>query len=203
MKPYYEHAGITIYHGDCSAVGAWLAADVLVTAPPYGMNFVSSWTTRRPIAGDGDAGARDSALAAWGDRPALVFGNWRIRRPPNPRQLITWHQACVGPGMGDLSLPWGSATEEIYVSGSGWHGERRANFVATHVQRGGTVGIAALLGHPTPKPTALMAWRMQCAPPGSIPDPFMGVVGTLLAASSLGRTAICIPPAYIFDRRFL
>ncbi len=41
MKPYYEHAGITIYHGDCRD---WLAGipscfsgfDMCLTSPPYG-----------------------------------------------------------------------------------------------------------------------------------------------------------------------
>ena len=36
MKPYYDHAGITIYHGDCREVCPTLdAVDVVVTSPPY------------------------------------------------------------------------------------------------------------------------------------------------------------------------
>lgn len=36
MKPYYEHAGITIYHGDCRDVLPALApVDLVVTSPPY------------------------------------------------------------------------------------------------------------------------------------------------------------------------
>jgi len=36
MKPYYEHAGITIYHGDCREVLAYLAAfDVVITDPVW------------------------------------------------------------------------------------------------------------------------------------------------------------------------
>ena len=193
MRPYYEHAGITIYHGSClELVPEWSCADVLVTDPPYGVSFVSSKTTRRPIHGDQDTLARDSVLEAWGDRPAIVFGSWRAPRPPKTRQLITWHKATVGPGMGDLSLPWGCATEEIYVLGNGWRGSRRANFIATHEQRGGTVGAAALLGHPTPKPVALMRWLMECAPDGTFSDPFMGVGATLIAAKEMGRKAIGI-----------
>lgn len=34
MKPYYEHAGITIYHADCREVMP-LEADLLLTDPPY------------------------------------------------------------------------------------------------------------------------------------------------------------------------
>ncbi len=37
MKPYYEHAGISIYLGDCREVLPYLeAVDVTVTSPPYG-----------------------------------------------------------------------------------------------------------------------------------------------------------------------
>lgn len=36
MKPYYQHAGITIYHGDCREILPPLdAADLVVTSPPY------------------------------------------------------------------------------------------------------------------------------------------------------------------------
>ena len=40
MRPYYEHAGITIYHGDCREVLPGLARvnDLLLTDPPYGIN---------------------------------------------------------------------------------------------------------------------------------------------------------------------
>ncbi len=37
MKPYYEHAGITIYHGDCRVLLPVIpTADVVIADPPYG-----------------------------------------------------------------------------------------------------------------------------------------------------------------------
>lgn len=47
MKQYYEHAGITIYHGDCRDVMSWTLRphlepkwiDALITDPPYGVNL--------------------------------------------------------------------------------------------------------------------------------------------------------------------
>lgn len=36
MTPYYEHAGITIYHADCREALPGLSADLIVTSPPYG-----------------------------------------------------------------------------------------------------------------------------------------------------------------------
>lgn len=35
MKPYYEHAGITIYHGDCREILPQLACPVIIADPPY------------------------------------------------------------------------------------------------------------------------------------------------------------------------
>lgn len=190
MNTYYSDDLVTLYHGDCLEITAWTKADVLVTDPPYGMAYVSAWTTRRPVAGDKDTIARDSVLEAWGDRPALVFGTWRVSRPALTKQVITWHKKSIGPGMGDLSLPWGNATEEIYVLGKGWQGKRRHNVIATSDQRGNPYGASAQVGHPTPKPVGLIEQLIECAPEGVIADPFAGGGSTLLAARNLGRKVI-------------
>ena len=51
MKPYYEHNGITIYHGDCREIlPELLPVDLIVTDPPYGKAYVTNWSTRRQTA---------------------------------------------------------------------------------------------------------------------------------------------------------
>lgn len=186
--PYYQDDLVTLYHGDCLEVTEWLAADVLVTDPPYGVSFQSSWTTgikrHAKIAGDESLEARDKALALWGGKPALVFGTWRASRPANVRQRLLWVKGD-DPGLGDLAMPWGYGDEEVYVIGHGWKGARRTN-----VYRMPKVAHANNPGHPTPKPTPLMEALIEYAPEGVIADPFAGSGATLLAARNLGRSVI-------------
>lgn len=190
MEPYYQDDWVTLYHGDCLELAdMWTGADVLVTDPPYGVSFRSAWRSETgrfaPIVGDDTIDARDRALQAWGERPALVFGTWRAERPSAVRQRLIWAKGD-DPGLGDLNMPWGYGDEEIYVLGSGWVGGRRTN-----VYRFPKVAAANNPGHPTPKPIPLMeallehvevAWR--------IADPFAGSGATLLAARNLGRQAV-------------
>ena len=44
MKPYYEHGGITIYHGDCREVLPTLGpVDHVITDPPYGIGYSTGY----------------------------------------------------------------------------------------------------------------------------------------------------------------
>lgn len=194
MNPYYTDASVTLYHGDCREITEWLAADVLVTDPPYGMAFVSSRTTRRrPVANDHDAAVRDAALHLWGTtRPAAVFGTWRVPRPTNTRQVLVWDKTDgVGPGMGDLNSAFGTSHEEVYLLGK-WpkQAERRGSVLRTSMAMGNPNGLVARTGHPTPKPLGLMEALIAACVPGVIADPFAGSGSTLLAARAQGRKAI-------------
>lgn len=40
MTPYYEHAGITIYHGDCREITLPMKVRSIVTDPPYARTFI-------------------------------------------------------------------------------------------------------------------------------------------------------------------
>ena len=186
--PYYQDDLVTLYHGDCLEITEWLAADVLVTDPPYGVAFQSAWMTgtqrHNKIAGDDSTDVRNAALDAWGERPALVFGTWRADRPEGVRQRLIWAKGD-DPGLGDLSMPWGYGDEEIYVFGHGWRGPRRTN-----VYRTPKVAASNNPGHPTPKPIPLMEALIEHAPPGVIADPFAGSGATLIAARNLGRRVI-------------
>lgn len=183
MRPYYDADGITIYHGDCRDVLP-VAADVLVTDPPYGVAFDCGWANKFQgvsIANDADVTARDAVLAGWGNRPALVFGSWKVARPTTTKAVLIWDKGTVG--MGDLALPWFPCTEEIYVLGDGWSGPR-TSAVMRYVGRN--------TWHPTEKPEQLMLSLVAKCPAGRVLDPFMGSGTTLVAAKRLGRKAIGI-----------
>jgi DNA modification methylase len=191
--PYYQDDLVTLYHGDCREVTAWLAADVLVTDPPYGIGYKSTMNRDRrnsnpghAIAADCDTEVRDAALSAWGDKPALVFGKWTASRPAATRARLIWDKTPCG-FMGDWSLPWGSAEEEIYVLGKGFVGKREANIIRCPMLNSGDRNRP---NHPTPKPVSLMETLIAKCPPGLVADPFSGSGPTLVAAKASGRSAI-------------
>lgn len=187
--PYYQDEHVTLYHGDCREITEWLTADVLVTDPPYGIAYQSGFQREvlaASIVGDRDTTARDDALGTWGDRPAIVFGTWRIPRPAGVRALLVWDTKGAL-GMGDLSIPWKPAHQEVYILGHGFTG-RRTSDVLTYAPvqstaRGGRE-------HPHQKPEALLRDLITKCPAGVIADPFAGSGSTLIAARALGRRAI-------------
>lgn len=187
--PYYQDNLVALYHGDCREIAAWLDADVLVTDPPYGIDYRSGARREKlaaSIAGDKDTAARDGVLEAWGDRPALVFGTWRIPRPPATRALLVWDTKGAL-GMGDLSIPWKPAHQEVYVLGRGFTGTRSSDVLTyAPVQSMSRNGRE----HPHQKPEPLMRDLIAKCPPGVIADPFAGAGSTLVAARNLGRRAI-------------
>jgi DNA modification methylase len=185
MSLYYQDEHVTLYHGDCLMEHReWLDADVLVTDPPYGMDYKSRYSGDA-VAGDLDTSSRDKVLAAWGKRPAMVFGSWRNDKPKCDQVLI-WdkgEEAALG------HPTFFSAYEEIYVIGTGWNGPRRSNVIrAKGMSRGGQERKA--YGHPTPKPVGLMETLIPHCPTGVTADPFAGSGATLLAARNLGRKSI-------------
>ncbi|WP_202616213.1 site-specific DNA-methyltransferase [Actinomyces sp. 432] len=183
ITPYYSDDLVTLYHGDCREITDWLTGDVLVTDPPYGMRYRNGQVKLRddaPIVGDESTDMRDAALALWGaEKPGLAFGRWSVQPPDGEVMRLIWHKAAAGPGMGDLTMPWGTNYEQVHVIGRGWDitatgRHRRGAVYTTREARGGAGGEAAKLGHPTPKPVGLMEQLIGLCPPGTIADPFAG-----------------------------
>lgn len=200
-KPYYQDANVTLYHGDALDIAEWLPADVLVTDPPYGMSWSPRGTydarTGRTdksrldvFRGDSDIAARTAALELWGERPRIVFGTWRLPRPEPVDHRLIWHKQ--GQLAGPLCAAFMLQDEEIYITGKGFKptSPPMRSVITTYELRGGSKGIVARTGHPTPKPIPLMEMLIQRCPDGVIADPFAGSGSTLLAARYQGRQAI-------------
>lgn len=196
--PYYQADGITLYHGDCRKIPAWLAADVLVTDPPYGMGYIAHATNRLQITGElpmsrrsdrviGEehVALRDEALSMWGQRPALVFGSWRAPRPLGTQMRLVWDKELFGSGGVGV---WKHSDEEIYLLS--WPNPRGLAPVGGSVLRFRSLRGESRPDHPTPKPVKLMAYLLDHAPPGVVAEPFAGSGATLLAARATGRQAI-------------
>ena len=192
MKPYYEHGGITIYHGDCREVLPTLAdqsVDLVLTDPPYGLDIMHAggrspangwrwrdyndeceWDLKRPPKEVFDHMLRVSKIAIiWG-------GNYFSDYLPPSQQWLVWDK-----GQRDFSLADGEMA---------WSSQNKAMRIFTFPR-------AAMLQenglHPTQKPIALMQWCInQAGDPKTILDPFMGSGTTLTAAKGMGRRAIGI-----------
>jgi len=205
VQPFFEEDGITILQGDARELIYQVDAQVVISDPPYGVNFLSSqgseWRNT-PIVGD-----RDDSLARWIVSycrtkllPAAVFWGVRIARPEGWKGCLVWSKGEHA-GLGDLSFPWKPCHEEIYIFGEGWHRPpgRRGGSVLEYPAECGTYAMrkGGRL-HPVEKPLGLMVELIEHAPPGVIVDPFCGSGTTLEAAKRLGRTAIGIE----IDERF-
>jgi site-specific DNA-methyltransferase (adenine-specific) len=196
--PYAHVDGVMLYHGDCLEVPEWLAADVLVTDPPYGMGWEQTDTRKAlgwasdaqaGIANDGDTAARDAALAVWAPRPAVVFGSLMLAPPLGTKQVLVWHKGPNAGFMGNVA-GFRRTVEAVYLIGA--HrtvlGGSRDGLLRSGASMGGN--YTRKHGHPHAKPLDVLSNLIDACPPGVVADPFAGSGSTLLAARNLGRAAI-------------
>lgn len=201
MSLYYQDPFITLYHGDALKEHLeWLAADVLVTDPPYGSETKNGYGRRdssvrramledgydgRTIANDSTTDVRDAALEAWGTRPVIAFGTPRLPDPPGDwEHRLVWDKREPGLNGG----PWRYTHESIFVRGEGWKRTSASSFSILSYPSGN--GSPEKRDHVHAKPVALMMRLIEAAPDGIIADPFSGSGSTLVAAKNLNRSAI-------------
>jgi len=189
VEPYYADESVTLYHGDCREVDAWLAADVLVTDPPYGIawsigtNKAAKSKAHAGIQNDQDTSCRDTVLEMWGDRPGIVFGAWAAPFPNN-RQVLVWRKPVDAGVVGSVT-GYRRDTELIFLTGK-WP-QRTSSRSSVLETNGGKAQY--LNSHPLAKPPYLMQRLMEWTE-GVIAEPFAGSGSTLVAAKQLGRKAI-------------
>jgi len=193
VKPYYEHAGITIYHGDCREILPQLPkVDGVLTDPPYGHGWAGiassapgcrGWTNRRAEKIVGADIPFDPQFLIKLDVPCILWGanHYADKLPPSAGWLV-WdkREGTATNNLSDCEMAWRNVGGSARLFRHMWNGLCRASEVGDHL-------------HPTQKPIELMQWCLGFLPNSRlILDPFAGSGTTLIAAKNLNRRAIGI-----------
>jgi DNA modification methylase len=197
MKPYYEHAGITIYHGDCREIVPQLGRfDLLLTDPPYGIGAASVCFYGLKQRKNSAAPPRDYGDSSWDSVPVsdellsmvrqqcgkqIIWGGNYFNLPPCKGPLV-WDKQNGLTDFADGEIAWNNLGCAVRMFRLLWAG----------MLKGGEArGIPRV--HPTQKPVELMSWCIRLAGDvQTILDPFMGSGTTLRAAKNLNRKAVGI-----------
>lgn len=164
------------------------AVDLVLTDPPYGMNFVSNMRKVKyaPIVGD-DALPVDLITAAMlkARRGTYCFCRWNnLCMMPEPKSVLAWIKN--GGSMGDLEHEHGRAWEMICFYPAPHHQFIKRITDVIYADRTGNIC------HPTQKPVAAIAQLIAANVGDLILDPFLGSGTTAVAAKQLGRRFIGI-----------
>lgn len=212
MKPYYEHAGITIYHADCMDIMPSLRdIKLLCTDPAY--RLISGGRTSGGMEGgifDKDVYDNNGELF-----PTVEYHEWVplaaatlatdadvfvMANDKNLRALLNSYEAN-GIGLHNI-FSWAKANKTANKWGMkhvefiayGWQGLARNLNDMGLLQLFHDANPIGNKKHPTEKPVSLMQKLIQNATDKNdlVLDPFMGCGSTLVAAKLLGRRAIGI-----------
>ncbi|MEV7472251.1 site-specific DNA-methyltransferase [Pseudarthrobacter oxydans] len=193
MSLYYQDDFVTLYHGDClTEHDEWTSADVLVTDPPYGIEWAhhgggvgkkTKTVKHSGIQNDQNTAARDAVLRIFGDRPGIVFGAW-AQQVPAAKQTLVWRKPADSGVIGSTT-GYRRDVELIFLTGN--HPKRSASRSSVFTTDSGMGSY--LNGHPHAKPVPLMEELISWTS-GVIADPFAGSGTTLVAAKNLGQKVI-------------
>jgi site-specific DNA-methyltransferase (adenine-specific) len=189
IKPYYEEPGITIYHGDCVEVMDGMdRPHLIITDPPYGMNFQSNHRAIKhtKIIGDKELDTGTIRLLIGTSQCATyVFCRWdNLKDMPPPKSVLCWIKNNWS--MGDLLHEHGRQWEAICFYPSENHKFIKRIPDVINADRTGN------FDHPTEKPSGLLRILIEANEGETILDPYMGSGSTLRAAKDAGRKAIGI-----------
>lgn len=107
MTPYYQDEAVTLWHGDCREITAWLDADVLVTDPPYGSQVLNGLGVNHGGYGrrQNAAGNRRHASTRNVGREGFTIANDLSILSAFPEQTDHIHGKPLGGSWSSLSAP--------------------------------------------------------------------------------------------------
>lgn len=189
MKPYYEEPGITIYHGDCrEIIGGIDRPDLIITDPPYGMDFQSNHRNVKHLKIVGDKELDTGTIRLFIDSAkcgVYAFCRWdNLKDMPPPKSVLCWVKNNWS--MGDLIHEHGRQWEAICFYPKENHKFIKRIPDVINADRTGN------FDHPTEKPSGLLRILIESNEGNVILDPYMGSGSTLRAAKDAGRVAIGI-----------
>ena len=189
-KPYYSHAGIQIFHGDCRDILPSLPkCDLLLTDPPYGIGEAAGKNSSRGKL----AVAQDYGDLPWDNAPptqadfacllslaknSVIWGGNYFKLPPSSCWLV-WDKVNGESDFADCELAWTDRKSAVRMFRWQWAGMLQQD-----------MGRKEKRVHPTQKPLAVMKWCLSLFPDAqSVLDPFCGSGTTLVAAKAMGLSA--------------
>lgn len=194
MTPYYEEAGITIYHGDCREILPTLPkVDLVLTDPPYAIGAGrGEWSATAAVA----IGLHEAA------RRVLKTGSLVALTTTSGRGIEFTQGAIAGKLPFNRLLVW-SKTDGNSRAVSPWNWDSVAVMMfgrAPKTRLGGSsvfvtpARYAKESTHPAELPDGISEWLYgPFASPGLVTlDPFMGTGRLLDAPVSLGHPVIGI-----------
>lgn len=193
IRPYYQDAAVTIYHGDNRVIMPQLAPfDLLLTDPPYGIGADKNLRANTQH-GKALAVSRDYGEGNWDRSPVdewvmflarrlgkkqIIFGGNYYELPPAKCWLV-WDKLNGDNGYADCELAWTNLEKAVRRKVHQWHGM---------IRKGGEDRE-----HPTQKPLEVISWALQQAGDvTTVLDPWAGSGTTGRACKDLGKLCVLI-----------
>lgn len=192
MKPYYEHAGITIYHGDCREILIQLAPDSVITDPVWP-------NARVPLFGQKDPfGMMREMVAVLADSCKRLAVHLGCDSDPRflssvmplvfPFFRVVWFEYARPHYKGRLMY----GSDVAYLFGIPPKSRKGAHVIPGRLIDADSSGRQS--DHPCPRKIGFAKWLVNWWSDLNdlVCDPFMGSGTTLVAAKQLNRRAIGI-----------
>ncbi|AUG29489.1 DNA-methyltransferase [Microbacterium hominis] len=215
-KPVLVHESefATIWHGDARDVLATVpkeSIDLVLTDPPYGVEWQSNQRSERfpPLMGDGSSEDDREIIAdiiehcvriVGQHRHLYVFGPTDVLEGQKVSEIVEliWDKGVIGSG--DVTAPWGPQFERISFCVSKFRhaGKTGASTLPTRMRKGSVLRFMRPTGravrHPSEKPVPLLRELIESSSRGGdlVVDPFAGTGATGVAAILTGRRVVLV-----------